>query len=129
MLKSATLFVFLMFFAFGDSKSYVKKYYPNGKNKEEGWMIEDKKSDYWFYYYENGFKKEQGHYSKNQKTNWWIFYDKNQTVVKKCEYKNNVLNGLTLIYKNNKIVLAEKYCMGQKIKSWNTLSAFKKDNN
>jgi antitoxin component YwqK of YwqJK toxin-antitoxin module len=129
MLKSVTLLVFLTFFAFGDSKSYVKKYYPNGKIREEGWMIKDKKSDYWFYYYENGFKKEEGHYRNDQKINWWIYYDIKKNLMKKCEYKYDILNGLYLIYKNNKIVLIEKYDMGQKIKSWSTLSEFKKDNN
>ena len=96
--------------------------------KEEGWLVNDKKSDYWFYYFETGDKKEEGHYYNNQKTSWWIYYDKKRKVIKKCEYKNNVLNGLTIIYKNGEIVSAEEYTMGKKIKSWESLSEFKKDN-
>ena len=119
------LFILLTSFI---EKEYVKKYYSNGKMKEEGWLVNDKKSDYWFYYFETGDKKEEGHYYNNQKTSWWIYYDKKRKVIKKCEYKNNVLNGLTIIYKNGEIVSAEEYTMGKKIKSWKSLSEFKKDN-
>ena len=95
---------------------------------EEGWIIDGKKNNYWFYYFETGLKKEEGHYCNNQKTNWWIYFDKKQRIIKKCEYKKNVLNGLTIIYINGKIVSAEKYIMGIKIKSWDNLYEFKKDN-
>ena len=109
-------------------KEYVKKYYSNGKIMAEGWLVNDKKSDYWFYYFETGNKKEEGHYYNNQKTNWWIYYDNKQRVVKKSEYKSNVLNGLTIVYKNGEIAFAEKYTMGKKVKTWNNLSEFKNDN-
>jgi antitoxin component YwqK of YwqJK toxin-antitoxin module len=128
-MKTIILFTLLFLSTSFTEKEYLKNHYPNGKIREEGWIVDGKKNEYWFYYYENGFKKEEGHYRNDQKINWWIYYDKNQTIVKKCEYKNNVLNGLVLIYKNGEIVFAEKYNMGQKIKSWNTLSEFKKDNN
>ena len=128
-MKTIILFTLLFLGTSFTEKEYLKNHYPNGKIREEGWIVDGKKNEYWFYYYENAVKKEEGHYSNNQKINWWIYYDKNQTIVKKCEYKNNVLNGLTLIYKDGEIAFAEKYRMGQKIKSWNTLSEFKKDNN
>ncbi|CCG53635.1 Protein of unknown function [Flavobacterium indicum GPTSA100-9 = DSM 17447] len=120
----------LQFLSFlpNDSKIYFKQYYENGILKEEGWLKNNKKTDYWYYYYEKGNKKEEGHYFNNKKIKWWIFYDEKQVVLKKSEYKNDELNGLTIIYKKGKIVSAEKYSSGIKIKQWNTLEEFKKDN-
>ena len=119
--------LFILFTSFIE-KEYVKKYFPNGKMEQEGWIIDGKKNNYWFYYFETGIKKEEGHYCNNQKNKWWIYYDNNQKVIKKSEYKDNVLSGLTIIYNNGKIVSAEKYTMGKKIKTWSTLSEFRKDN-
>lgn len=123
-------FLVIIFINFSfTQKEYIKNYHPNKNVKEEGWIINYKKTDYWFYYYENGLKKEEGHYKNNQKTNWWIFYDEKQIITKKCEYKSNKLNGLTIIYHNGEIAKAEKYSNGKKIKTWTNLSEFKKDNN
>jgi antitoxin component YwqK of YwqJK toxin-antitoxin module len=125
-----TLFLFLCFLLTSFSeKEYVKFYFENGKMREEGWVLNGKKTAYWFYYYENGLKKQEGHYHNNQKTKWWIYYDESQSIVKKCEFKNNVLNGITIIYKEGEIVAAQKYVNGKKVKSYHTLSDFKRDNN
>jgi len=110
-------------------KVYVKHYHPNGKLKEEGWVIDDKKTDYWFYYFENGLKKEEGHYKNNQKTAWWIHYDRKQTIIKKCEYKDDKLDGLVIVYSKGDISKAEKYCNGVKLKTWTDIKEFRKDNN
>lgn len=128
MLKFFTIVLFLTAFGISDTKTYIKNYHSNGNLKEEGWLINDKKVDYWFYYYENGFKKEEGHYKNNQKTNWWIFYNEKQIVTKKCEFKKDKLNGLTIVYSNGEIAKAEKYSNGKKIKTWTDLAAFRKDN-
>jgi antitoxin component YwqK of YwqJK toxin-antitoxin module len=127
-MKSLLFIALFLLNSLSIEKEYIKKHHVNGQLIEEGWIINDKKSGYWFYYFENGIKKEEGHFSNNQKTNWWIYYDNQQKITRKCEYKNGLLNGLTLIYKQSKIVLVEKYLMGKKIKSWNQLSSFKKDN-
>lgn len=111
------------------NKTYIKNFYPNKNIKEEGWINNNKKTDYWFYYYENGNKKEEGHYKNNQKTNWWIYYDKNQKIIKKSEYKSNLLNGITIVYSKGEITKAEKYTNGKKIKTWTDLDDFKRDNN
>jgi antitoxin component YwqK of YwqJK toxin-antitoxin module len=121
------IFILLLFSSF-TRKEYVKLYFENGNLKEEGWVFNGNKVDYWFYYYENGNKKEEGHYIENQKAKWWIYYDENESILKKCEHKNNDLNGLTIIYNNGKISKAEKYVNGKKIKSWTDLNEFKKDN-
>lgn len=128
MLKSVILFIVLNFIGNSDVKTYIKHYYPNGKLKEEGWILNDKKTDYWFYYYENGLKKQEGHYKNNQKINWWIFYDEKQTIIKKCEFRNDKMNGLSIIYAKGEIIKAEKYNNGKKVKTWSSLSEFKKDN-
>jgi len=128
MFKYLTIILFFTSFGITDSKTYIKTYHPNGKLKEEGWILNDKKTDYWFYYYENGNKKEEGHYRNNQKTKWWIYYDDKETILKKCEHKNNELNGLTIIYSKGKISKAEKYANGKKVKTWTDLNKFKRDN-
>jgi antitoxin component YwqK of YwqJK toxin-antitoxin module len=110
------------------NKIYYKSYFDNQKMESEGWLIQNDKVDYWFFYYENGNKKEEGHYRKNKKVNWWIFYNSNQEVLKKSEFKNDLLNGYSIIYKKGKIVSAEKYKLGKKVKQWDSLSEFKKDN-
>ena len=129
MLKCLTLLFFLTSFGISDNKIYIKNYHPNKNIKEEGWVFNDKKTDYWFYYYENGLKKEEGHYKNNQKVNWWIYYDEKQLITRKCEYKSNKLNGITIVYAKGEISKAEKYNNGKKIKTWTNLDEFKKDNN
>ena len=124
-----TILLFIIFISYSFSqKEYIKNYHPNGKLKEEGWVINDKKTDYWFYYFENGLKKEEGHYKNNQKVNWWIFYDEKQTITKKCEFKSNKMNGLSILYSKGEITKAEKYSNGKKVKTWTDLEEFKKDN-
>ncbi len=113
---------------FGQSKTYIKNYFENGQIESEGRIQDDQKVDYWFYYYENGSKKEEGHYVNNKKTKWWLSYDDNATLQKKCQFYNDKLDGLVIIYKNGSIIRAEKYKMNMKIKQWETISAFRKDN-
>ncbi len=129
MLKYVTIILFLTSSGTTDSKTYVKNYFPNKKLKEEGWILDNKKTDYWFFYFENGNKKEEGHYNNNQKTNWWVYYDEKQIMTKKSEYKNGKPNGLSILYTNGQISKAEKYNNGKKIKTWTTLEDFKKDTN
>ena len=113
--------------AFGQSKTYVKNYFENGKIESEGWVQDDMKVDYWFFYYENGKKKEEGHYAKNNKTKWWIWYNNQEIILKKCQFYNDKLNGLALIYQNGNLFRAEKYKMNIKTNQWNSVAAYKKD--
>ncbi len=111
-----------------ENKTYVKNYYPNGIIKDEGWLINGEKNEYWFFYYENGNKKAEGHYLNNNKCNWWIYYNENKEIIKKSEYKSNKLNGITIIYTDGEISKAEKYVNGKHVKTWTSISEFKKDN-
>ena len=128
MFKILHLYILLSFFGNPNQKTYVKNYFDNGKIKSEGWIKNDLKTDYWFYYHENGNKKEEGHYTKNQKNKWWIFYDSNEEVVKKQQFDNDKPNGFCVIYSKGNIIRAEKYKNGERIKQWQTVEAFKKDN-
>lgn len=107
---------------------YVKNYFDSGKIKSEGWLKNNQKTDYWFYYYENGNKKEEGHYTNNKKIKWWVFYDINQEIEKKCMFENDKMNGFCIIYSKGKIIRGEKFKNGAKIKQWETVEQFKKDN-
>lgn len=109
-------------------KVYIKEFYLNKRLKSEGWMQNNKKQDYWFFYNENGAKKEEGHFENDKKTSWWISYNSKNKIVKKCEYKNDKLDGFSVIYENGEIVKAEKYNFGKKIKEWESITEFKKDN-
>lgn len=129
MLKYLTILLFLTSFEIFDSKTYIKKFYPNKKLKEEGWIINAKKTDYWFYYYENGNKKQEGHYKNNQKTDWWIYYDENQLMTEKCQFKNDKRDGISVIFANGKIIQAVRYLKEKKIKTWTNFTEFNKDNN
>lgn len=125
------LFISLFIGFFGNTfaqKSYVKNFYNNGNLKEEGWLVNNEKTNYWFFYNEDGSKTSEGHYNQNQKCNWWIFYNEKGKVVKKCEFSNNQLDGFTLIYNKNKLIRAEKYSMNKKTNEWETIAAFKRDN-
>lgn len=119
--------VFILSTCFG-SKEYVREYYVNKKLKAEGWIENNKKVDYWFFYNENGSKKEEGHFENGKKTSWWIIYNSKNKIVKKCEYKNDKLNGFSVIYEDGTIVKAEKYTFGKKLKEWESIAEFKKDN-
>ncbi|MBF2709605.1 toxin-antitoxin system YwqK family antitoxin [Flavobacterium soyangense] len=126
--KLIYLLILLSCIRVSGQKVYFKEYFGNGKIKSEGWLIEGQKVDYWLYYYENGDKKEEGHFANNKKSKWWIFYNIKDEVSKKCEFANDKMHGLCLIYKDGAIIRAEKYQMGKKIKQWNSIKEFKKDN-
>jgi antitoxin component YwqK of YwqJK toxin-antitoxin module len=128
MLRVVSIFFIFISFGFTAEKVYVKNYYQSGKMKSEGWSIENKKVDYWFYYFENGNVKQEGHYLNDKKTKWWIFYNSNKEIIKKCEFENDIMEGLCIVYKDGDIIGAEKYAKGKKIKYWNSVSEFKKDN-
>lgn len=128
--KIVLTFSLIMIFSnlFSQTKIYVKNYFENGKIESEGWIKDNQKVDYWFFYYVNGTKKEEGHYVNDKKFKWWILYDENEIIQKKCEFYNDKLDGLAIVYKNGIIVRAEKYKKNIKIKQWESLSAFRKDN-
>lgn len=128
MFKAIYILVLYVSVGFSSDKIYVKTYFNNKKLKSEGWLDNNKKVDYWFFYYENGKKKEEGHFLNNQKTAWWTFYNATSDVSKKCEFKNDRMEGFCIIYKNGNIVRAEKFINGKKIKQWESLAEFKKDN-
>jgi antitoxin component YwqK of YwqJK toxin-antitoxin module len=129
-LKIYLFFIIILVFSnsFGQIKNYEKNYFENGKIESEGWVLDNQKVDYWFFYYENGNKKEEGHYANNKKTKWWRFYDNNEIILKKCQFYNDKLEGLVFIYKNGNLIKAEKFKMNLKIKQWESISSFKKDN-
>ncbi len=122
------LFNFIFLFHSLDEKIYVRDYYPNKTLKSEGWMQNNKKVDYWFFYYENGVKKEEGHFENNKRAEWWIFYNTKKKIIKKCEFKNDKQDGFSVIYNEGEVVKAEKYAVGKKIKEWESITEFKKDN-
>lgn len=145
--------LFLFSFQVFSQKTYHKIFYTNGNIKEEGWLQNDKKINYWKFYYKNGTLKKEGHFKNNLQTKywcfyrkdaskekeghfingkqnkWWLFYDTNGNVNHKCQLKNNQKNGFCLLYKNQQLIKAVKFKNGKKLKEWDNLSSFAKDNN
>jgi antitoxin component YwqK of YwqJK toxin-antitoxin module len=133
-------------------KKYHKKYYESGQIKEEGWILNDKKTAFWKFYYQNGnlkkeghfknnletnywyfysknsSKEKEGHFKKGSKNNWWLFYDMKGFINHKCQLKNNQKNGYCLIYKKQKLIKASKYKNGKKLKEWTDFSSFTNEN-
>jgi antitoxin component YwqK of YwqJK toxin-antitoxin module len=97
--------------------------------KAEGWMLGNKKIDYWFFYRKDATKEKEGHYINGNKESWWVFYDKLEKVSHKCQFKNNIKNGYCLIYKNNNLIKASKFKDGKLIKEWKDFASFRKENN
>jgi antitoxin component YwqK of YwqJK toxin-antitoxin module len=128
MLKAVFIFLILFYLPIFGDKIYVKNYFENGQIKSEGWMSNNEKDGYWFTYHENGSKKEEGHFKNNKKTKWWINYDNQSKIERKCEFENNLMNGFCIIYNNGEPIRGEKFVKGKKIKQWNSLSEFRKDN-
>ncbi len=149
-MKFFTIILFLNFL-FLPEKQYDKTYFLNGKMKAEGWVVNNVKTDYWYFYYENGKIKEEGRYEKGQKTDywkcynpngtkkmegrfqlnqphaWWLFYA-NGKLSAKVEYSNGQKNGLTLLFKNGDLYKAEKYQQDKKLGEWTSYEAYQKDN-
>ena len=122
------LFFLLCFVCVYSQKNYVKEYYPDNTIKQEGWLENNKRQDYWFFYSTSGLKMMEGHYAADKKVNWWIVYDEKGKLSKKIQYEDNKPNGFSIIYKSGKIIQVDKYKNGILINSWNKLSEFKKDN-
>ena len=132
---------------------YHKEYYESGAIKQEGWLKNGVKADFWKFYHTNGKLSEKGHYQNNQrvsywyfydsygkplqeghykdgkKSNWWLFYDSMGKVNHKCQLSNGKKNGYCLQYINEKLTSAEKYQNGKKIKEWFSFSSFRRENN
>lgn len=109
-------------------EGYWKFYYRNGSLKKEGHISKNKPTKYWYFYRENGTLESEGHFSKGTKNMWWLFYDGMEKIYHKCQLKNNKKDGYCLRYTNEKLVKAEKYRAGKKIKEWTDFRSFKKEN-
>ena len=108
--------------------NYWKFYFNNGILKKEGHYNNNKPIKYWYFYHENGNKKSEGHFLNGNKNSWWLFYNVSGQLIAKAQYENNVKDGYCFRYKNKKIVKAEKYKAGQKIKEWVDYKSFSKEN-
>ncbi|EAR00496.1 toxin-antitoxin system YwqK family antitoxin [Maribacter sp. HTCC2170] len=152
-IKSLPILI-LLFWGIGSNNEakYHKEYYESGRTKSEGWLENGIKNGYWKFYHKNGKIAEQGHfkkdvrerywhfynpnkmrikeggYSNGEMANWWIFYDTQGRVNHKCQLYNGKKNGYCLKYKNEKLISAEKYENGTKVKEWFSFVGFRREN-
>jgi antitoxin component YwqK of YwqJK toxin-antitoxin module len=103
-------------------------YHPNGKKAEQGYFAYGKKENYWFFYDEHRIRTKEGHFKNNEQVGWWLFYDKKGRINHKCQLTSGVKDGYCLKYKDSKLISAEKYSKGKKIKEWTTFNAFTHEN-
>ena len=153
-MKLVVFFSIFLILGFNESedKTYDRTYYDNGKLKSEGWLRYNVKTDYWKFYHENGkiasqgpfaygkedgywyffdknrIRTKEGHYEKGEQINWWLYYDNKGRINHKCQLNMSVKNGYCLKYEDEKLISAEKYSNGEKIKEWSNFDAFKKEN-
>lgn len=138
--------------AFALEKHYHKSYFADGQIKAEGWLEDDKKTEFWIYYHNNGkvaakghYKadhmhgywhfyhlsgdiEKEGHFIEGSSENWWIFYELGSLKKSKFQFKNNQKNGYCLRYEGRKLVKAEKYKSDKKVGQWTSVRSFRRDN-
>lgn len=113
---------------FNVKTDYWYFYHTNGKIAEKGYFAYDKKEKYWFFFDENRIRTKEGNFVKNKQEGWWLFYDKKGQINHKCQLKNGIENGYCLKYIDSKMISAEKYSNGAKIKEWSTFKDFTHEN-
>ena len=113
---------------FNAKTDYWTFYHPNGKTSEKGFFAYDKREKYWFFYDQNRIRTKQGRYENGKEIGWWLFYDKKGRIDHKCQLKDGIEDGYCLKYKNAKMISAQKYSKGKKIKEWTDFSSFAKEN-
>lgn len=114
---------------FNVKTDYWRFYHTNGKVSEQGFFGYDKREKYWFFYDENRIRTQEGHYKNDERIGWWLFYDKKGRIDHKCQLNLGVENGYCLKYKDEKLISAEAFSEGKKIKEWKNLDAFTQENN
>ena len=71
----------------------VISYYKNGKKKEEGSILNDKKEGKWFGWWENGNQEYEGEYKDGKQEGKWTGWHENKEKWYEVEYKNGKENG------------------------------------
>ncbi|WP_089260705.1 toxin-antitoxin system YwqK family antitoxin [Maribacter sedimenticola] len=99
-------------------------YHPNGKISMKGFYAYGKKEQYWYYYDEHRVRSKEGRYHNDQQEGWWLYYDKKGRVAHKCQLSQGLKNGYCLKYEDAKMISAEQYNMGNKIREWQSFDAF-----
>jgi antitoxin component YwqK of YwqJK toxin-antitoxin module len=113
---------------FNIKTDYWSFYHKNGKIARKGYFEYGKREKYWFFYDENRIRTKEGNFFKNKQEGWWLFYDKKGQINHKCQLKNGIENGYCLKYLDSKMISAEKYSNGEKIKEWSTFEDFTHEN-
>jgi antitoxin component YwqK of YwqJK toxin-antitoxin module len=113
---------------FNVKTDYWAFYHPNGKLSEKGYYTYGKRQNYWFFYNEHRVRTKEGSYKDNEEFGWWLFYDTKGRINHKCQLANGIKNGYCLKYKEAKLISAEKYKEGKKIKEWTSFNAFTHEN-
>lgn len=146
------LFIYISVLFLAPNKSYTRQYTASGALQAEGWLCQNKKTDFWKWYHNNGSLASEGHYKEDRKSgywyfydpngnlikeghyqngqayNWWIFYDLVRQEKRKVQFQNNQKNGFCLVYKGNRLQRVEKFVANKKAGSWSSVRDFKRDN-
>lgn len=119
------LFQFLYHVTLAQEK--LKEYFPNGKLKSEGKVLNKLKAGVWTFYYDNGYIQSSGNYLRDSMNGKWEFYYDNGQLMGKANYKmssglNKGKSGIPLdgrdgyfisYYPNGKIWQEQKWLHGE----------------
>ena len=65
------------------------RYYPNGKIRNKGDIVNAKREGHWVWYFDTGQLKERGSYKNGRSEGTWVWYYKNGQLQFKGNYKNS----------------------------------------
>ncbi len=92
---------------------YIKNYYTSGQMKEEGWLLKNKKTAYWYYYYDNGKIESQGSYVDDLKNGFWKSYYPDGKSRWECEFEKGKKTGwYTEYYSSGDVRVISQYSNG-----------------
>ena len=77
---------------------YVTEYYPDGKKKIEGELVNEKRHGIWKYYYENGFIWSEGMYKHGERNGFSSIYFEDGSLKMNGNYKNDLKVGTWKIW-------------------------------
>ncbi len=90
MTNNVFILCFFITFSLVGQKTYHKSFYENGTLKEEGWLENNQKTDYWIFYYKNGNIKKEGRFKNDLPVKYWYFYRENSSREQEGHFVNGV---------------------------------------
>jgi antitoxin component YwqK of YwqJK toxin-antitoxin module len=103
----------------GNRNGKWKDLYNNGKIKDEGQYLENRRTGQWKFFNEEGKTEQIGSYKNGRPEGMWTWYYENGTVRREEEYFQGRRDGLYTEYSENGEIIAQgQYADGEKNGIW-----------